>query len=288
MLKLLLIPQTFPGPPSSQETVPDGFLGSQYVYNDSIFIGTDTISKMSEPGSFFTGHLMKPGHNLQTEERTALPGDWIFLTLLVAVTILTLAKLGNARKLSALFQSVFSRPAEILMLREGAINRDRIFIPLFAVYLISIASFLYLVFNYLFDPSYFDLHPLGIFSLFLLGAFIAIMVKFLLMRLTGSLFRNKKITREYIHNILIFNLFTGIVLIPLLFLSAYSDKNIFILLTSGILLVLLVYRFIRGMIIGFEDTNFSVFHLFLYLCSFEILPLIVATKIVTDAIALQA
>jgi hypothetical protein len=91
-------------------------------------------------------------------------------------------------------------------------------------------------------------------------------------------FKNKETAKEYIQNILIYNLVTGIILLPLLLLIIYTYHELFLYMAGGLILIMIFLRFIRGVAIGLSDTKFSLFHLFLYLCTLEILPIIVAAK----------
>jgi hypothetical protein len=47
-----------------------------------------------------------------------------------------------------------------------------------------------------------------------------------------------------------------------------------------IVFLLFIYRFFRGLSIGTGNTKFSLFHLFLYLCTLEILPYMIVAKLV--------
>jgi hypothetical protein len=59
-----------------------------------------------------------------------------------------------------------------------------------------------------------------------------------------------------------------------LLIYLYSQITFFLHLSLTILSIFIVLRIIRSSIIGLRLTNFSIYYLFLYLCSFEILPVI--------------
>jgi hypothetical protein len=55
--------------------------------------------------------------------------------------------------------------------------------------------------------------------------------------------------------------------------------HVFFLYLAGFMAVVIIgMRFVRGLTIGLSDPKFSLFHLFLYLCTLEILPLAFAAK----------
>ena len=112
-----------------------------------------------------------------------------------------------------------------------------------------------------------------------LGIYVAFsLVKILVIWLISVTFKNKETAKEYIQNILIYNLVTGILLLPLLLLIIYTYHEMFLYLAGGLVLIMIFLRFIRGIAIGLSDSKFSLIHLFLYLCTLEILPLLVAAK----------
>ena len=61
------------------------------------------------------------------------------------------------------------------------------------------------------------------------SVFIAFfLVKLILVRLSGLIFRNSDTATEYIQNMFIYNLFGGIILLPMLLLFSYSGTPIFL------------------------------------------------------------
>ena len=75
--------------------------------------------------------------------------------------------------------------------------------------------------------------------------------------------------------------FAGIALLPIVACMAYAHLETFFYI--GLIIIVLIYffRISREIIIGFTVINFSVLHLILYLCTLEILPMIVLAKILT-------
>jgi hypothetical protein len=115
-----------------------------------------------------------------------------------------------------------------------------------------------------------------------LGFYIGFtLMKFLVIWLTGIIFKNVDTAREYIQNILIYNLVLGVLLLPLLLLVIYIYPVAFIYFTGIFVLIIIILRFFRGAKIGLSDPKFTLFHLFLYLCTLEILPLAFAVKFIS-------
>lgn len=58
------------------------------------------------------------------------------------------------------------------------------------------------------------------------------------------------------------------------------------LVVTGLCLwgIMLIYRILRGVLIGISTGGVSIFNLFIYLCTLEILPFVLITKALRDFI----
>jgi hypothetical protein len=83
--------------------------------------------------------------------------------------------------------------------------------------------------------------------------------------------------REYNFNTFLSAQGAGLFLLPLTFCVQYLRYPLepFFIVAGGVFVLFYAVRLIKGIFIGMETRNFSAFHLFLYLCALEILPLIV-------------
>jgi len=110
-------------------------------------------------------------------------------------------------------------------------------------------------------------------------------IKIASIKILGFIFLQKKVIDEYIHNLKLFNITIGIVLLPIIicipFLNAYlvSESH---LIQSGfiIFIIIFIFKLIRGFFVSYRQ-NVSVFYILLYLCTLEILPLALLLRIVT-------
>jgi hypothetical protein len=91
---------------------------------------------------------------------------------------------------------------------------------------------------------------------------------------------------EYIHNTFVINKGMGIALFPLVIMAHYFPKQLIpMVLTLGIIIYIMAFIFksIRAyQIIIRKDV--LIFYLILYLCTLEILPLLLGYKVVTSLI----
>lgn len=131
----------------------------------------------------------------------------------------------------------------------------------------------------------FDKNPLG--SIWILAAYccagLAIMyfVKFIGLRLLGSIFGVQGAATSYIFVVFIINKMVGILLLPILILLAFTtgNLNMVILNLSYILLILMLcYRLILTFAAIRNQIRVNPFHFLLYICAFEIAPLLLVYK----------
>jgi len=252
-----------------------------FHYSGQIVADTMTVR---EPGSLLThgAYIMdKPaGNSIAAIHHANFSADWIFWIILGGFILLAMTKFYFEKRLALIFSSVFSRSSANLLIRESNAFRFQSFSFLLIIYLISITLFVFQVFRYL-SPGSVDFWPNILFYLKIVGAFIAFfLIKITTIRIVGFIFKNPHTASEYIQNMFIFNLFAGIILLPLVLFIHYSHSSLFLFVSFGFLIILMILRFIRGIFVGLSDHKFSLFHLFLYLCTLEILPLIVIAKLI--------
>lgn len=87
----------------------------------------------------------------------------------------------------------------------------------------------------------------------------------------------------YLFNIRILNYVMSAALVPLLLILAFAD-NAFLEGTIWLIFIVIIsfgiYRCYRGILIGEETMKYNKFHFFVYLCTFEIAPILILYKII--------
>ena len=133
--------------------------------------------------------------------------------------------------------------------------------------------------------QYFKLSPVDNFWLLFLycsvGLSVAYLVKFLGLKISGWIFNMAEAANSYIFIVFIVNKMIGILLLPFLVLLAFTTGNIYavsITLSWCLVAGLLVYRFILIFAAIRNKVKVNPFHFFLYICAFEIAPLLLVYK----------
>lgn len=110
---------------------------------------------------------------------------------------------------------------------------------------------------------------------------IAYLVKFIGLKVSGWLFNMKEAANRYIFSVFIVNKMIGILLLPFLVLLAFAKGDIYSIslsLSWCMLTCLLIYRLILTYYVVRNQVKVNLFHFFLYLCAFEIAPLLLVYK----------
>lgn len=220
--------------------------------------------------------------SLVTHERTEILHDWILLVFLICFSILSWIMVSYRKRFNQVVKSTYSKQQLGFLLREGGGSYDLINLSLGFVFINVLALLMFRAAETITGSSW----PAGSrlpFYLLVGGGIISwLLIRLVLIRMLGWTFKNFEITSQYLMNSMAFHFIMGIILLPLLVISAYTFIPAFIYLSLGIAGILFILRLFRGIIIGLSDTNFSIFYLFFYLCTVEILPILVIVKLAKD------
>ena len=218
-------------------------------------------------------------------KRTGISPDWIFWTFIIIIFLFLWIRVFYRKYMGLLFGSTVSYQISSKLFNERNVLTRRVSFVLNFVYTLSLSMFIYKgLINYGFDVEETDrlsffLVILNVIILFSIG-------KVILHRITGFIFDNAKIVNEYLHNIYLINKSTGIVLLPITFITFYSSLHqpgLIIVAGIVILIISLFIKIIRSFQIIIKNEIF-IFYPILYLCTLEILPILVGIKFLKTVI----
>jgi len=229
-----------------------------------------------------TEQMLQPTHEGAVDKVVSSP-DWILGVLLLILTLLAWVRVYHLKRLNQLFQAFLYKLHVYTILRSNDSLITRISMGLNAVFVLSMSLFLYQIMQYYkVEMPYAD--TVSSFLIILGVVFIIYPLKSLGLRLIGWVFNDSEKFKEYIFNVFLINKILGLALVPIVTLVAYmtSGQGMLFKLGAMLVIVLYIYRLIRGYSIGRAVANLSQFYIFLYLCTLEILPLIVVTRYVSN------
>ena len=216
-------------------------------------------------------------YHIITKPSNSYAENFLSILLVICLTTYAIINVFYFRRLKQILKSFFSQRFINQLVRDGELLNENISLILYVNYFISFSILLYIADKY-FTQNYqlSNIYYLQILVFIILLFFI----KIGFIRILGIIFKTKRETREYLRLQYVFNQATGLFLLPLLILIIYLKINLLLIFSFILLFLILVFRLMRVIIYRISPSNFSEFYLFLYLCTIEILPLLIFFKLI--------
>lgn len=254
-------------------------------HGDSLAAEEEEIQSapLSGPG-LFKGHELHPV-NPNARPVNEMISDWFTLSLLALVVIFTWFRFFYYRIFNQIISAWYNITTTNQIVRDESLLLQR------ASLFISVISYLLAgLFLHQLSVIYkwqLDWLPKGIvrFAIFSAGVAAAYTLKMILLRFFAVAFGQERPAALYIFNIFLMVTMAGLLLLPVNILLAYAPaaaKTWLIPVSLVILAALFLYRLVRAILIWLGIPGFSLFYLFLYLCTFEIAPLLVIWKLTSQ------
>ena len=244
---------------------------------EQIFIGDSRY----QPDTTYLERISWKGLPVNYRHKSYLTTDWLTIVMFLALVLLASVRAAYTKYIGTLFHSLINYTTSFRMFREknysfihGAFRLEVLFYIVFSIFIFQIIVLS--TGNSLFNWKVYG-QTFGILVVYFLG-------KKLAYQAFGSIFIGASETSEFLFNMDNFNRGTGIVLFPIVALIAYFPyENPLVAVVSGVFTVVVFYMMLlkRGISILLKK-QFPIFYLFLYLCTLEILPLLLIYKLVVD------
>ncbi len=248
---------------------------------ESLLVGSSRTMKPITKAAVYTTETSKAAAiQLPVKRISYTSVDWLTIILLGALLVFASMKKQYHKYLVHLFQSLINYSTASRMFREREISLLHGSYRLEAYFYITFSIFAYFTVEHFNTSTPFQGVPLYLFSLgCTLGYFL---FKRLLYMMMGVIIEGVPTTKEYLYNQNNFNRVLGLALFPIIACVLFSpilSTRFFIVL--GLVLIGIFYFLIlqRGILILIKK-QFSIYYLFLYLCTLEILPLLLIYKLV--------
>jgi len=201
---------------------------------------------------------------------------WPTLVLTLAALLLAFTKAYGSTRFRQIYKSLFSYYSAYEVVREERVFFHRVNFSLFIIYLTTISLLIYYLAT---TTSPGSVTPY-LFPTILFFVITAYLLKFTSNAILGYLFSHDQMVPSYSYNVLLYNYLLGIVLIPsmaLIYFSDFSNQTLIQFVVLPLIIIVLIIRFIRFFVIGISN-NVSFLYIILYICTLEILPLVVLGK----------
>lgn len=206
--------------------------------------------------------------------------DWLVYLVTGIVLLLGIIRLAYLKYFSDLFRAFLNPTLSQRQLKDQLSQSPFPNFLLNAFFAVSLGVYLYLLMyrqQYIFNADAWLLIP----GLVLLVAVIYVS-KYLVLRFCGWLFGNSDLADAYIFILYLINKVLGILLVPFLVILAFCQPEIaraFLYISLFFIILLIGYRYVRSYSVVKQYLSFSKLHFFLYLCAFEVAPVLILTKV---------
>ncbi len=233
------------------------------VATPSLFQNNLLVPKSTKPSLHFTNY------------NYWVAGTFMFLFILFIWIYTT-----NQKKLGQVIRGFYQTRFANINARDEYSVGNRVSVFLSAFFVITVSIFVSQILAYYHIQIYKNIPAEVIVGLLLVFIYS---IKFVTIKLLGSIFLVQKEATEYIISIFLFCNVLGLFMLPLVICLLFMDQvpqSVFI--DTGIVLVtiFLFIRMARGIFIGLKSQRVSKVYLFMYLCTLEILPFVLMAKLV--------
>jgi len=271
--------------PDSPNILPDTLHKAKV---DSSAIG---VQKVDTPGSFILSmeilgvnsyfNFLGKRQNQLMQERNPPSKDYLFYLLLLLLLYFGLVKVLFEKYVYTLFLLFFRAPLRKQQIREQLLQAPLPSLLLNILFIVSSGLYASFLINLYHLDHHFEFPILVAFCC--ASLFVVYLVKFSLLKLCGWIFNISNATDTYIFIVFLVNKMAGILLLPFSIVIAFAADttiNEFAAALSLIMIgILFIYRFINAFRHLRNEIKLSIFHFFIYLCAFEIIPVLLIYKV---------
>ncbi len=261
---------------------------------DRIYI-TDSVYGLRKKMKSQTWELISPEQVINQKFNTTTQTDfepirieeqepWLFYLFLGILFFIAFIRISYSKEFAELFL-IFKSISINQQLFRDTLTGLKIASVWLNVNLVLVAGIYLLLLS-----RYFHLYDGGIkFLLFLVVTVTVLLsIRYSLLKIAASLFPFKKEINFYHFNELQINRLTGLLILPLAIVIAFSPAPVssYALYLSIVLLaVMLLFRYLRGFVIGSEYFIRYKFHFLIYICTLEIAPVVILVKLLKKWVA---
>ena len=217
------------------------------------------------------------------QERKGGGSESFFYLLLLLFFYFAMIRLAFFKYLGDLFTLFFRGTMRQQQLREQLLQSPLPSLFLNSLFILSGSLYASLLIRYYKLLETTDFWILWLYSLLLLA--VVYSGKYLVLKTIGWVLRISRTTDIYLFVVFMVNKMAGIFLLPILLLMAFPEPQLLpvvITLSLFVLAFLMGYRFIISYRLIQKEIKLNLFHFFLYLCAFEIAPLLLIYKVLLN------
>jgi len=265
-----------------QDEVPEIFFKNKQLKYTEIGRSDSNIIVQRKTGAyqeieFFSTNQFKTS-TTDIEHRKNETYDAVSLLLFISVALYVIAQFFYYPKIKSIFQISFSYKKNIQQLSSEKLQISLGGIVLAFLYYISIGLSVIQILSFFFKINVVASF-LELFAVIVVSILVYKIIVLFIQLIVSVIFEIVEDYRLLLKKSISIQSLIGLFLLPLNIVVAYTQQNYFLYLSIAILIALSIYRFVRGVYLFKRAISFSWFHIILYFCISEILPLLILVKI---------
>ncbi|CAN5775248.1 hypothetical protein BH10BAC3_BH10BAC3_05250 [soil metagenome] len=206
--------------------------------------------------------------------------DLVFYVLVGLLLMLGFIRIVFAKYFTDLFRIFFQTTFRQKSIREQLLQNKMPSLLLNLFFCTSGGLFLYFVASY---KGW--LQPNGFLqkaSLCIALVTIVYTVKYIGLQISGWLFGMREVTETYLFIVFLINKVVGVLLLPAILILALGSsalQPVLLVVSLLLLMILYLYRYLIALPLVRNHAGLTGFHFFIYLCAFEVVPLLLIYKL---------
>ncbi|WP_123864689.1 DUF4271 domain-containing protein [Chitinophaga barathri] len=240
----------------------------------------DTVMQALEKKHMYLNREGKPLQYDINPARKDSSQDWLVYVVAGVILLLGIIRTAYLKYFSDLFRAFFNPTLSQRQLKDQLSQSPFPNFLLNAFFVISLGLYLYLLMYRLDYPA--DAIAWMLIPGLMLLVGVIYTVKYIVLRFCGWLFGNEELIDAYVFILYLINKVLGILLAPFLVILAFCKPEIAatcLYISLFFIVLLVVYRYVRSYSLVRQYLSFSKLHFFLYLCAFEVVPVLIITKV---------
>lgn len=221
---------------------------------------------------------IRPRHMMAEQE-----DDWLFYLCVGYLFFLGFIRSGFYSYFKHVFQAFLHPALATRKLRDQLMQMPFPALLMNIFFAISMGLYLFLVLRYVHYTTQHQIYLLVLALSALIGCIY--LVKYFILQFSGWIFGARELTGGYAFVLMLINKVLGVTLVPFVLLLAFGTgwvQDMALRLSWLWIAALFIYRYVRSYALVRQYMVFSRFHFFLYLCAFEVAPVLIMAKIILE------
>ncbi|MDD3876955.1 MAG: DUF4271 domain-containing protein [Bacteroidales bacterium] len=254
-----------------------------YMYEDSGAVKVKIFQQKIATPALYNGKLfnkLSKVNSMEIKSFSPISNDWITLILIFVFFILAMLQKNFYKQTRLIFNAFISYRYTPYLTREGNILNEFNFYVLLFIAFISLSIAVYLKLHLY---SFVEVQN----QVFMFAKIFAVLLILYLIKVFGLLFlanvfKVKKLFNEWLISQHVFFIITAIIILFLSSVFLYTEYIYYNMSIIVILIVVSIFYLYRLFILVYNNGMNNLFHFLLYLCTIEILPVLIIYKLLKN------